>query len=161
MLNELLYMPVEYRADDSRLTPGRLSGVLMPYETRASDRPEIFEQGALHWEDDGILVRTMHRRDRPVLRATPYLDGNKLRIDAQIPDSIEGRDAATGLKSGVYSGLSVEFRSQKETRRGNLRIIQKAVLTGAGLIDYPSYNEAVAELRARGMHRGRRRALWL
>ena len=34
---------IEYREDESRQSPGRLYGVLMPYETRAVDRPEVFK----------------------------------------------------------------------------------------------------------------------
>ena len=154
-MNEL-FIPVEYRADESRQTPGRLVGVLLPYETRAGDRPELFESGALHWPDGGILVREMHRRDSPILRAVPTVEGNELRIDAPFPDTQRGRDAAVNLRDGVYGGLSVEFQAERETRRGSLRVIQRALLTGAGLVDVPSYRAATAEVRGQA-----RRRRWL
>ena len=44
---------IEHRADESRLSPGRLTGTLITYETRAADRPELFAAGSLYWPDDG------------------------------------------------------------------------------------------------------------
>lgn len=155
-MNEII-IPIEYRADDSQQSPGRLTGVLLPYETRAGDRPEMFERGALHWPDNGILIREMHDRSRPVLRAVPFLDGNELRIDQPFPDTQRGRDAAVNLREGVYTGLSVEFHAERETRRAGLRVIQRALLTGGGLVDIPSYREATAEVR----QSERRRKIWL
>ena len=158
-MSELL-IEVEYRQDESRQSPGRLTGVLLPYEVRAGDRPELFESDALYWLDGGILIREMHQRDRPILRAVPFQDGNTVRIDQPFPDTTAGRDAATNLREGVYTGLSVEFKAERETRRGNLRVIQRARLTGAGLVDYPSYRDALAEVRQRESRPSWRR-IWL
>ena len=156
-MDEIL-IPIEYRQDESRQSPGRLSGVLLPYLTRAGDRPEMFESGSLYWPDRGILVRAMHERQAPIMRVVPFLDGDRLLVDAQIPDTTAGRDAATNLREGVYTGLSVEFRAERETRRGGLRVIQRGFLTGAGLVDFPSYTQALAEVRQQGQGR---RKVWL
>ena len=156
MENEI-FCKVEYRRDESRQTPGRLTGILVPYGKRAGDRPEMFETGALYWPDDGILIREMHRRDSPIVRVIPYVDGSEVRIDAPLPDTVRGRDAATNLREGVFSGLSVEFYPEKETRRGNLRVLQRALLTGGGLVDIPAYREATAEVR----QQEKRRRFWL
>ena len=40
---ESLLIPLEYRQDESRESPGTLAGVLMTYGTKAKDRPEMFE----------------------------------------------------------------------------------------------------------------------
>ena len=50
-----------------------------------------------------------------------------------------GRDAAALIRNGTLRGLSVEFRAERETFRDGLRVIQRARLTGAGLVDSPSY----------------------
>ena len=161
MKDELL-CEVRFAEDETRQSPGRLTGVLMPYETRASDRAEMFELGALEWEDDdGILVRRMHDRSSPIVKVVPFMDGNDLRIDAPLLNSTAGRDAAEELRSGVLTGLSVEFNSTKETRRNGLRIIQKARLGGAGLVDFSSYTLATAELRAKTDVQQRIAFLWL
>ena len=36
---------VELREDDTLASPGRLTGTLLTYGERASDRPELFERG--------------------------------------------------------------------------------------------------------------------
>ena len=130
----------------------------MPYGTVSPSHRETFELGALHWPDDGIVIRGMHKRDEPLLKTIPFQDGSELRIDAVIPDTTAGRDVMVNMRgpTPLYSGLSVEFDPERETRRAGLRVIQQALLTGAGLVDYPSYLQAQAELRRRA---GRR--VWL
>ena len=145
---DLLTCEIRFEHDGSRESPGALTGVLMRYETRAKDRPEIFKRGALSWPADGILVREMHQRDRPIVRALPFeLDG-EVRINAPLPNTARGRDAAENIRQGVYTGLSVEFNAIQEARRGGLREIVKAVLGGAGLVDSGAYADAVVEVRA-------------
>ena len=39
-LMESLLIPLEYRQDETRESPGTLAGVLMTYGTKAKDRPE-------------------------------------------------------------------------------------------------------------------------
>ena len=147
--------------DETRSSPGRLTGVLMPYNVKASDRAELFELGALKWPPDGVLVRRMHDRSRPLVKVLPFMDGTDLRIDAPLPNSTAGRDTAEELRSGLLNSLSVEFSAVKETRRNGMRVILEAILGGAGLVDYPSYREAKAELRARSDVQRRIAAIWL
>ena len=156
-----LICELRFAEDDTRQSPGILSGVLMPYGVKAQDRAEMFELGALTWPDDGILVRRMHDRSSPLVKVIPYLDGTDLRIDSPLLNSTAGRDAAVEMRSGVLTGLSVEFTATKETRRGGLRVIQAAILGGAGLVDYPSYQGAKAELRAKTDTQQRIARLWL
>ena len=157
-------MRVESRAveirladDPERMGPGKLEGVLMPYGQRAADRPEMFEAGALHWPDDGVLLRLMHRRDSPVARFTPEATEAEVRVSIALPDTTAGRDAAANVRAGVLKGLSVEFHAERETQRDGLRVIQRARLVGAGLVDSGAYSGATVEARAKG----RRRRVWL
>ena len=158
-----LEMEVRFAEDETRQSPGRLTGVLLTYNVKASDRAELFEPDSLSWPSDGILVRRMHERSKPIVRATPYVvDGDEVRLDAALPNSTAGRDCAEELRSGILRGLSIEFTSVKETRRNGMRVIQKAILGGAGLVDVPAYSSARAELRAKGNDIQRRIArLWL
>ena len=158
-MDELL-IPIEFRADESRESPGRLFGVLLPYSVKAGDRPEMFEQGALRIPDDGVLLREMHRRDSPIMRIRPFLEGSELRVDEPFPNTTAGRDAATNLRppNAIYSGLSVEFKAFRETRRSGVRVIQDGILTGAGLVDLGAYRQAIAEVR---QQETRRRRVWL
>ena len=158
-MDELL-IPIEFRADESRESPGRLFGVLLPYSVKAGDRPEMFEQGALRIPDDGVLLREMHRRDSPIMRIRPFLEGSELRVDEPFPNTTAGRDAATNLRppNAIYSGLSVEFKAIREIRRSGVRVIQEGTLTGAGLVDLGAYRQAIAEVRQEAT---RRRRVWL
>ena len=149
---------IRIEADAERMGPGRLRGTLMPYGERAADRAEIFEQGALTWPNDGVLLREQHNRQAPIVRFTPTEAEGRLAVDIPLPDTQRGRDAAVMVKNGTLRGLSVEFHAERESRRADgLRVIQRARLVGAGLVDSPSYTGATVEARAKG----RRRRLWL
>ena len=157
MKTEHRSIEIRFEADPERMGPGRLVGTLMPYDQRASDRPEMFEAGSLTWPDAGVLLREMHRRESPIARFIPKATDTEVRVSIILPDTTAGRDARTNVVSGVYKGLSVEFRALKETVRNGLRVIQKASLIGAGLVDQGSYSGATVEARAKS---GKRR-LWL
>ena len=146
---ESLLIPLEYRQDEKRESPGMLSGVLMTYGTKAKDRPEMFEMNALHWDPSGILIREQHNRQAPIIRAFPYLEGRELRINAPLLNTTRGRDVAEAMKgpNPLFSGLSVEFQAEKESRRNGVRVITSALLGGAGLVDSPSYRDSVVEIR--------------
>ena len=127
---------VELRADESRQSPGRIVGTLMVYGERAKDRAETFAPGALRWPDAGIILNEQHNRQAPIMRFTPELDGKELRIDAALPDTQRGRDAATMIKQWhLDQGLSIEFRSELEGRAAGVREIRRAHLAAAALVD--------------------------
>lgn len=144
---------VECRADDARQSPGRIVGTLMQYETRAGDRPEMFAAGSLSWPDGGIILNEQHNRQAPIMRFRPELRGGALVIDAALPDTARGRDAATSIRNGLFRGLSVEFRATSEGVRNGVRLIRAARLAGAALVDDPSYPASAVEVRQRGAGR--------
>ena len=150
---------IEVREDKDRRGPGRIVGTLIQYGERASDRPERFEQGSLSWPDDGIVLREQHDRAQPIARVVPELQGDKVIIDALLPDTGRARDAATMIREGVFRGLSVEFTSARSSNVGGVRVIQEARLTGLGLVDDPAYTGSRVDVRSRGKARARR--VWL
>ena len=160
---ENLLVPLEFRADETRESPGMLAGVLMSYGSRANDRPEMFEQGAFHWRESGIIIREQHNREAPIVRGIPYLEGKELRIEIPLPNTSRGRDAATNMRgpNPLYGGLSVEFNSEQETRRAGLRVITRAFLDGAGLVDNPSYLTSTVEVRGEQAFEPRSILTWL
>ena len=147
---------IELRADDTRQSPGRIVGTLIIYGQRASDRAELFSLGALTWPDGGIILNEQHNRQAPIMRFTPEVVGADVRIDAPLPDTSRGRDAATMVRNGTMTGLSIEFRAQDEGQRGGAREVRRALLLGAALVDSGSYAGRL-EVRAGR----RRRRLWL
>ena len=94
------------------------------------------------------MVNWNHDRSRTLLRAIPFNDGDAVKIDAQIPNTVLGRDTVTNIREGVFGGMSVEFLSKSEGRRGNLREIRSAFLGAAALVDTGAYGGAKVEVRA-------------
>ena len=133
--------------------PARLVGVLMPYNTEARDRREVFEVGSLSWDVKGIVVNRMHQRSSPIMRVVPIEAEGRLTIDAPIPDTVAGRDCESEVRSGLLGSLSVEFRSVRERVVMGVRRISEALLTGAAVCDAGSYESATVEARALAVRR--------
>ena len=138
-----IHCGLEWREDETRASPGRLVGTIMTYETRALDRPEVFVKDALTWPENGITLNLQHNRMALVGRAHPFTEGNEVKIDAQLPNTSAARDAVELVKTGVVTGLSIEFNSQSEGRRGPLREIRRALVASAALVDNSSHTTAV------------------
>ena len=77
--------------DPERMGPGRLVGTLMPYETRAVDRAEMFKAGALHWPEDGRAAeRSCTTAGSPycAVHSRSYRNGgSRPRWPYQLPDT--------------------------------------------------------------------------
>ena len=157
MKNETRNIEIRFKEDESRQSPGRIHGTLMAYETRAQDRAEVFKPNSLSWPENGIIINEQHSRSQPILRVVPELRGNEVVIDAPLPDTQRGRDAATLIRNGTLTGLSVEFRATQQQHVAGVREIHRALLLGAALVDEGSYPSATVEVR----HKGTRRLLWL
>ena len=138
----------------------RLVGTLLPFNVRAKDRPEMFLPGSVSWPEDGLVLNRQHQRGSPIMRITPTSSTAGLTVDAVIPDTSAGRDAAEEIRGGLLTGLSVEFRATAQTIVGGVRKITAAVLSAAALVDSPSYPAPVEvrehELRDSEWERWRR-----
>ena len=148
---------IEVREDESRLSPGRIVGTLVRYNEKASDRPELFLPDSLSWPDKGIILNRQHSRVSPVMRVLPQVVDGAVVIDAALPDTSAGRDTATEIRQGLFTGLSVEFRSIKQSFESGVRKIAKAALSAAAIVDSPSYSGSAVEVR----HGEKRRRVWL
>ena len=138
---------IEDRAEGK---PARLTGVLMVYGQQATDRPERFEVGALQWDADaGIVLNRQHNRAEPILRLHPVEVGGSLVVDEPVPDTSAGRDCLAEIRSGLFRGLSIEFKSIKEALVNGVRVIYKSTLVAAGLVDRPAYSGSLVEARAK------------
>ena len=154
MATDEIRCEIEIRADDA--SPGRLVGRLMRYGDVGQKGREVFAPGALHWPANGIRIDEQHASSLargavqpPIVRAMPFAAGDEVRIDVALPDTQRGRDLATLMRMDppVYTGLSVEFRATQEHRAGGQRVIDSALLMGAGLTDNPSYHDTPVEVR--------------
>ena len=52
---------VEFRADATRESPGRLTGTLLRYGDVSPSHRETFERGALEWPAEGVVLKRQHQ----------------------------------------------------------------------------------------------------
>ena len=110
--------------------------------------PRVFKAGALHWPESGVVLREQHNRQAPIVRFVPKVEVRRFGRPFPLPDTTQrGRDAALLVRNGTLRGLSVEFIAEKESHVSGVREITRALLTGAGLVDDPSYSGASVSVR--------------
>ena len=147
---------IEIREDDSRTSPGRLTGTLIQTGRVAGDRREVFTPGSIRWPANGIRLLAEHR-GRMVGRFEPIVDGSEIRIDYPLPDTALGREVAAEVRAGRKAGMSVEFYSTDEAQVQGVREVRGALVDAAAVVESPAYQQARVEVRER---KGRRR-VWL
>ena len=109
-----------------------------------------------------VLLNVQHNRGRLIartggggleLRDAP----DALRMLATLDRTRDADDALRMVGSGLLRGLSVEFRAllDRHTADG-LRVVQRALLSGIGVVDVPSYPAADVAVRFLEMRRGGR-----
>lgn len=138
----------------------RLSGVVMRWGDVSPTHRERFEAGSLR-EADSVALNLWHDAERAVawlpgggleLRA----DDDALRMVAVLPPIRAADVALAAVRDGTATGLSVEFRCERDRREGGVRVIEAARLGGIGLVRAPSYHDSRVEARER-----RARRVWL
>lgn len=149
-------------ADETRQSPGRLTGTLLTYGERARDRPEVWLPGSASWPDAGFVINEQHNRAAPIVRCLPFIVGNEVKVDVALPNTTRGRDAATNVKDGVLTGLSVEFRQPVARMVSGVREIRQGYIEAAGLVDLASFPGSAVEIRhAGGIALPRVGTMWL
>ena len=152
-----LFANIELADDGTREGPGRVTGVLLVYGERASDRPMIFAENALSWEGGGVVLNLQHDRTKHLARFAPTPDGARLMVDVRLPDTAAARDAVTLIKAGVLTGLSAEVVPEAEDSVNGVRRVTKGRLIGAALVDGASFQSSTVSVHAR---QGQRRRIW-
>ena len=140
-------------ATELRVEGRRLSGTVMRYGEVSPSHRERFEPGSLRMAESVHL--DLHH---DVERAVAWHPGGGLTLDngrdaltmrAELPPIPAADRALDEVRSGAVGGLSVEFRSIKERRDADIRVIEDAVLTGIGIVRAPSYQQSSVEARRR------------
>ena len=92
----------------------------------------------------------LEHRGREVMRFTPVEDvaAGEWRIDAELPDTPEGREAAALVQSGQRKGLSVEFFALAEKRVSQVREVRSAFVEATALCREGCYAQSTVELRS-------------
>ena len=140
---------VEWRQDESRESPGILTGTLLTYGEISPGHREKFRAGSLTWPSAGVVLNVQHDRKQPLLRFIPTVEGRELRVSAPFLNTRAGRDASLLVKSGVLTGLSIEFSADQDVHIGGIREVIQGRLLGAGLVDSASYPSSTVDVRER------------
>ena len=142
---------VEFR-EASGDTGARLVGTLLPIGRVATDRQEIFVPGSVQFPASGVRLLLEHR-GREVMRFHPVKDATaaEWRIDAELPDTPEGREAAALVQSGQRKGLSVEFFALSDKRVSQVREVRSAFIEATALCREGCYAQSKVELRSRAV----------
>ena len=137
----------------------RIVGRALTYGEPSATHRERFEPGAFGPLDGDGLTRWLDIQHNPLqviahtgpgggLTLTDGPDG--LDIEAAVAPIPAGEVALAGVNTRELAGLSVEFHARQERREGGLRVIERAVLRGVGLVRHPSYEGSRAEVRQGG-----------
>lgn len=152
---------VEVRADESRTSPGRITGTMIEMGRVASDRRELFVPGSLRWPHNGIRLVKRHYggEDETIMRFQPKQDGAKLMIDEALPDTELGRLIAAEVRSGKRRDMSIEFFPSEESEVAGVREIRSAIVDAVLVAESGTgvYDQAKVEVRAKA----KVPALWL
>ena len=147
---------IEYRFAEGVTVVGRaLVGTVMPYGQVADGKkgPEKFLAGAFgDVANVDAILNLQHDRKQPLARTggggVILVDAPEaLTMTATLPETAAGNDAVALVTGGVMRGLSVEFAALRERREAGVRVIERAVLLGIGLVDRPAYPAATVEAR--------------
>ena len=150
-------MMIEYRYAAMEASPGgrNVAGIAMRYGERTTIQgkfAEEFRPGAFAPIGD-VILNWQHDRNKPLARTGEHgglelMDSaTELRVAATLPETTLADDAVELIRRGVFRGLSIEFRSIRESTVGGVRIIEKALLSGIGIVDRPAYSNAEVQAR--------------
>ena len=145
--NEALIVSVELRETDDD-SPGTIAGLILPIGRIAADRKEVFTPGAATFPESGVRLLLEHE-GRVVMTFEPEVVSDGYRIEAALPRTPEGEEAAELVRSGKRSNLSVEFVTLEEERVSEVREVRRALISAAALVGSGAYAQARAELRGR------------
>ena len=129
-----------------------LSGLALPFETetRIGAARERFTRGSATTTGDALL-NAMHDPTRLLAREPKTLSfetrDDGLHVTATLPETREADDALALVRSGVLTGLSVEFRAIRQRFAGGVRIIEAAKVSGLALVPRPAYRGTRVEAR--------------
>lgn len=141
------------------MSPGIIHGRLVTFGEWA-DIGGLFRErvaaGAMR-AADRVVANLQHVRSRPLAATGGGLElrSSDAGIDARIrlPDTQDGRDAATLVREGVLTGLSLEMVVHHDVWSARDRTIREASFDRIGLVDTPAYPGSVLE-EIRAMMRG-------
>ena len=149
---ERFYAGLELRAEGRRLV-----GPAIRYGEVSPSHRERFDAGAFSLRDGKTRwLDVAHDPERVIA----HTDGGglelrdtaqALEVSATLPRIPAADRALADVRAGKLRGFSIEFHAEAERRESGIRVVERAVLAGIGLVGHPSYVGSVAEVRAGSM----------
>ena len=137
------------------VSPGRLTGTILPFGRVAGDRPELFVSSGVQTPSEGVALLPEHRSSTVVMRFEPLRTEAGLEIDHLLPDTPEAALLAKAVRSGDTPGLSVEFHPLEEARVSGVRELRESLIVAVATVPLGSYDQSRAEVRQK-----QRRVAW-
>lgn len=142
-------LDVQIRASDDA---GRtFTGIGVPYGDTIElwGMRERFEPGAVNLDADGVPSLVLWRHDEPIGKITAGRDTDAgFEIDGALSDTPRGREAATLLRDGVITRLSIGFRPEQyrievDDEAGTETVVHESVRAlEFSLVPFPAYSAA-------------------
>lgn len=165
MKTETRYVEVRAHDGEERV----ITGTLAPYGADANIGGRFIERinaGALRWKD--VTLNVQHDRGRLIARTGAGLTlrstDRALELRAELPATRIAIDALEAVRAGLLRGLSVEMDVQEDRWSHGLntpvRVIERAQIFGAALVDRPAYPDAEIAARALERYRPVERGPW-
>ena len=131
----------------------RLSGRVLRYGSVSPSHKERFEPRSLHLAE-AVTLNLFHEPERAVAwfpKGGMTLENGAQALDmrCELPPIPAAERALAEVRAGTATGLSVEFLAERERREGGIRVIERATLSGIGLVRSPSYLDSKVEARRR------------
>ena len=148
-------LDVQIRAKDDGRT---FTGIGVPYgeEIDLWGIRERFEPGSVERDPDGVPSLVLWRHDEPIGKITAGRDTDAgYEIEAALSDTERGREAATLLRDGVITRLSIGFRPEEYRIEvdddGTETVVHTKVRASEfSLVPFPAYTTAtVTKVRHR------------
>ena len=136
-----------------------ISGLLVPWDTPASDRPLQFGRGSLK-PPAGLPLRLMHDKGTEPPVATMALEdtADGLVLTAEVLRTTRGDDALELINAGVVRGLSPEVAIYERDRTTTPPTVTRAELVAGALVPAGAFTDA--KLFARQAAAAARRRRW-
>ena len=150
---------IERRYTELRQEGRILSGVAIRYGEIGQGplgQPERFEPlafGDLSGAD--VILNYGHQRTAPLARSNGgglILEDTErsLSIRAELPHTTEADNVLALIRGKILKGLSIEFRALQERMENEVRVVERANLSGLGVVDSGAYPSSTVEARRRG-----------
>ena len=142
-----------------------ISGLVIPWDTAATDRPIQFGPSSVRWNPRGPVLRLMHdgASEAPLARLggtmTITAGPEGLTMSATLPETSRANDALALMAAGVIDSLSAEVAIERTDSTTTPPTVLAALLVAVALVPAGAFDDALLFARQRVATRRRRRRM--